>query len=41
MDKCYIKNANRGSGGVAILVKNERLDSFDIKVVNNEVEGIL
>ena len=35
------QNANRGSGGVGILVKNELLDYFDIKVVNNEIEGIL
>ena len=33
--------ANRGSGGVSFLIRNELLNLFDVKVIDDDIEGIL
>ena len=33
--------APKGSGGVALLIKNEILSDFNVRVIDKEVEGIL
>jgi hypothetical protein len=35
------KKATRGSAGVGTLVKKELLHTFDVKIINEDIEGIL
>ena len=35
------KNATRGSAGVGAFVKKELLNTFDVKIIDEDIEGIL
>jgi len=35
------KNAKRGSGGVGFLIKNHLVETFEIGILSESIEGIL
>ena len=39
--KCINKKATRGSAGVGAFVKKELLHTFDVKIIDEDIEGIL
>ena len=41
IESIYTKKATRGSAGVDAFVKKELLHTFDVKIIDEDIDGIL